>query len=101
MMVVAHAIFEAGWESGRLNASQDAFGNQEAERVVDGLERDRANLCSDDLGDCVGRDMRLTRHRAENRQPLGRHLNTELTKKIDRVRHGREAYIRYWTDSKI
>ena len=95
MMVVAHAIFEAGGRPGRLNAPEDAFGNEDAERVVDRLERDGANLCPHDRGDRVGRDMRLTRHRPQNRQPLSRNLNTELTKEIDRVRHGRTAYVKF------
>jgi hypothetical protein len=64
MMVVAHAIFEAGWRSRRLNAPEHAFRDQNTEGVVDRLKRDRTDLCPHRCRYRVGGDMRLTRDRS-------------------------------------
>jgi hypothetical protein len=95
MMVIAYAIFEAGRGSGRLNAPQHAFGNQQAEGVVDRLERDRADLGPDGFSHGVGRDVRLPCHRSQHRQSLGGDLNTKLTEEISRVGHDRKAYVKF------
>ena len=85
MVVVAHAIFEAGRGSGRLNAPQHAFGHQQAEGVVDRLQRNGADLGPDGFSHGVGRDVRLSRHGSQHGQSLGRDLNTKLTEEIGRA----------------
>ena len=85
VMVVADAVFEASRRAGGLNAPDEAAGDQHAERVVHRLERDRADLDPDGLGHGVGRDVGLPRHRPEDSQPLGGHLDTALPKEISRV----------------
>ena len=57
VVVVADAIFETSRRPGGLNAPDEAFGDQEAEGVVDRLERDRADLGPDDLSHAVGRNV--------------------------------------------
>lgn len=82
VMVVADPILEARGRSRRLNAAEEAFGNQEGERVVHGLERYGADLGSDSFGHAVGCDVGLIRHDSPDRQSLGRNLNTALAKKV-------------------
>jgi hypothetical protein len=82
VVVVADPVFEQRRRPGRLNAPDDALGDQEGERVVHGLKGDGANLDPDDLGHTVGRDVRLPRHRPENSQSLGGDLNTPLPKEV-------------------
>ena len=85
-MVVADPIFEAGRRSGGLNAPDQSLGDEEAERVVDRLQRDGADLGPDGLGHGVGRDVGLTGDRAQDRQPLGGDLDTAFTKEGRRIR---------------
>ena len=63
VMVVADPILETSRCAGGLNAPEEAFGDQDAERVVHGLERDGTDPGPDDLGHAVGRDVGLTCHR--------------------------------------
>ena len=89
VMVVADPVFEASRRAGGLNATDEAAGDQHAERVVHRLERDRADLGPDGLGDPIGRDVWLSRHRPEDSQSLGRDLNATLPQQVSRVdRHG-------------
>jgi hypothetical protein len=89
VMVIAHPIFEARRRPRRLNAAEEAFGNQEGERVVHRLERYGADLGPHRLGHAIGCDVRLIRHDAPDRQSLGRDLNTALAKKVRWIsRHG-------------
>jgi hypothetical protein len=85
MMVVADAILEAGRRAGRLNAPDQAFGDQDAEGVVHRLQRDGADFSPDDLGHAVGRDVGLARDRLKDGQSLRRHLDTALPKEVGRV----------------
>jgi hypothetical protein len=85
VVVVAHAIFESSGRPGRLDAPDEALGDEDAERVVHRLERDRADLRAGDRGHLVGGDVRLPRDGPQNGQPLGRHLNSVLTKQIRRA----------------
>jgi hypothetical protein len=87
VMVVADAVFESRRRSRGLNAPEQTRGDQHAQGVVHRLQRDRANLRPDGLGHGVGRDVRLSSHRAQHRQPLGRHLNAAFSKKPRRVGH--------------
>jgi hypothetical protein len=90
MVVVPDAVLEASGRPGRLNAPDEAFGDQEPQGVVHRLERDGADLRSDDVGHPVGRDVGLTRDRPQDSQSLGSDLNTVLTKEVSRVsRHDR------------
>lgn len=85
VVVVAHTRLESRWRPGRLNAPDEAFGNQDAEAVVDRLERDGPNLGPDGFGHGVGRSVGLTRDGPQDGQSLGGHLNAALAKEIGRV----------------
>ena len=90
MVVVADPILEAGRRAGGLDAADQAFGDQEAQRVVHRLERDGADLGPDDLGHAIGGDVGLAADRAEDRQTLGRDLNAARAKERRLIRsHGR------------
>jgi hypothetical protein len=85
MVIVADTIFETRRRAGRLNATDQTFGDQDVQRVVDRLKRDRANFAPHCLSDCVGRDMGRTRDRTQHRQSLRRYLNAVLSKQVGRV----------------
>ena len=85
VMIVADPILEASRRSGGLNAPDQPLGDQEAQGVVHRLQGDGADLGPDDLGHGVGRDVRLTRDRPQDRQPLGGDLNTPFTKEGGRI----------------
>jgi hypothetical protein len=85
VVVVANAILEASGCPGGLNAPEESFGDQDGESVVHRLERDRTDLTPHNPGHLVGRTVRPPRHRAKDRQSLGRDLNPALTKEISRI----------------
>jgi len=85
VVVVADAILEAGGGAGRLDASDDTFGDQQTECVVDRLQRDGPNLGPDDRGDDISGDMRLIGDSPQNGEALRGHLNSALTKEISRI----------------
>jgi len=87
MVVVADPILEASRRPGGLNAPDQAFGDQDAERVVHRLERDGADLSSDDVGHGVGCDMGLARDRPQDSQTLGCDLNAALAQEVCGVGH--------------
>jgi hypothetical protein len=80
MVVVADAGFEASRRPGRLNTPDEAFADQQTECVVHGLQGNGADLGPHGLRHAVGGDVGLTRHRPQDGQPLGRHVNTAFTK---------------------
>ena len=82
VMVVADPILEASRRPGGLNTPDQAFGDQEAEGVIDRLEGDGPDFGPDDLGHAVGRDVRLTRDSPQNSQSLSRDLNAVLAKEV-------------------
>jgi hypothetical protein len=82
MVVIADAIFETSWRTGGLNAPKQAPGNQHAQRVVHGLERNGADLRPDNVGHAVGRNVRLCGDRPKDRQSLGRDLYAAITKEV-------------------
>jgi hypothetical protein len=88
VMVVTDSIFETRRRSRRLNAADQAFGDQDAERVVHRLQRDRADLGAHCVSHSVCRDVGFARHRAQHGYPLGCYLNTALPKEIGGIRHG-------------
>jgi len=85
MVVVADAIFEAGWRADRLDSPKQPFLGQQAERVVNGLAGDGADLGPHHFGHAVGGDVGLTSDGTQDGQSLGRDLDAVLTKKIGRV----------------
>jgi hypothetical protein len=86
VMVVADAILEERCRPGRLNTPDESLRNEDAERVIDGLQRDGANLGSDRGGHAVGSDVRLSRYRSQHSQSLSGNLNAAFTKQVRRVR---------------
>jgi hypothetical protein len=86
VVIVADAILVACRRAGRLNAPDQARGGEKRQRVVHGLQRDGADLGSDDLGHVVGRDVRLTADCAKDSQSLGGHLDAALTKNAGLIR---------------
>ena len=78
-------VLEASRGAGRLDAPDEAFGDEDAKGVVHRLERDGPDLGPDDIGHGVGRDVGLTRDGAQDGQALGRDLNAALTKEVCRV----------------
>lgn len=89
VVVVADPIFKTSRRPGGLNAPNETFCGHQTERVIDRLERDRANLSSDSRGHAVSRGVRLRSDRPQHGQTLGRHLNSTLTKEVGWVsRHG-------------
>ena len=89
MVVVVDPVLEPGWRSGRLDAPDEPLPGQHAERVVHRLQRDGADFGSHRLRNRVGGDVRMTRDRAQDGEPLRRDLNAMLAKKAGRV--GRHA----------
>ena len=84
-MIVADAILEPRGRSGRLDAADQAFGDEQAERVVDRLQRNRANLGTHGVGDGIGRHMRRARDGPQDREPLRGDVETPLSKERCRV----------------
>jgi hypothetical protein len=85
MVVVADPILEARGRAGGLDAPDQPFGDENGEGIVDGLERDRPDLRSHDVGDGVSRDVRLSGNGSKDRQPLRGDLNAALPEKICRI----------------
>jgi hypothetical protein len=85
VVVVADPIFEAGRRSRWLNTANKAFLDQDAKCVVHGLKRDGADLCPDNLGNTVGRDVGPAGDGAQNGETLGRDLNTALPQELRRI----------------
>jgi len=80
VVVIADPTLEPRRRSCGLNAPNQAFADQDAERVVHRLQRNGADFGSHSVRDRVGGDVRLTRYGAQNGQSLRRHLNTTLAK---------------------
>lgn len=85
MVVVADPILETRRGSCRLNAPDEAFADQQGEGVIHRLQGNCADFGSDGLGDAVGRDVRLMRHRSQHGQPLRGDLDTAVTKGLCRI----------------
>ena len=60
VMVVADPRFESGRGSRWLNATDESLGNEDAERVIYRLQRDRADFASNRLRHRIGCDVRLS-----------------------------------------
>jgi hypothetical protein len=85
VVVVADAILEASRRPRRLNASDESLSGQQAEGVVDRLQRDGADLGPHGLGDAISGDVGLAPDRAQHSQALRRNLNAVLTKKVSLI----------------
>ena len=89
VVVVADPILEPGRRAGGLDAADQAFGDQDVQRVVHRLERDGADLGPDDLGHPIGRDVGLAADRTKDRQALSGDLNAARAKERRLIRiHG-------------
>jgi hypothetical protein len=84
MVVVTDPILEPSRRSGGLYASDQALGDQHTEGIVDRLQRDGTDLGPDHFGHGISRDVRLTGYGPQDRQSLGRHLDTALPKEVSR-----------------
>lgn len=78
VVIVAHTGFEAGGRTRGLNAPDEALRDEDTERVVDRLQRDRTDPRSHCLGNGIGGDVRLSRDHAQDRQSLGCDLDSFL-----------------------
>ena len=87
VVVVANPILESSRRPGWLDAPDEPFGNQDAERVVHRLERDGTDLGPNGIGHAVSCDVRPTSNRPQHSQPLSRYLNTVLPEEVCRVNH--------------
>jgi hypothetical protein len=85
VVVVTDAILEAGRRPSRLNAPDEALGDQDAEGVVHRLERDGPDLRPGDLGHLVSRDVRAACDCPQDSQSLGRDLDAVLPEEVSRV----------------
>jgi hypothetical protein len=85
VVIVADTRLKTSRRSGRLNAADEAFSHEQGERVVDGLQRNRANAGADDVGNGVSGDMGLARDGAQDGESLGGDLDTAGTKQRRRV----------------
>jgi hypothetical protein len=87
VMVVADPILETSRRSRWLDAANETLGDQDAERVIDSLERDRADSGPDDGGHRVRGDVGLRGNRPQYGQSLRGHLDAALPEKFRWV-HG-------------
>ena len=79
VVVVTHPIFVPGWRTWRLDATDKILVDQDGQRVVDRLARDRPDRRPNVLGHFVGRGVRTGRDSAQRRQPLSGHLHPVLS----------------------
>ena len=93
MMVVADTILETRRRPCRLDAPEKTLRNQHAQGVVHRLKRYRTDFDSHGFCDDISRDVRASRNRSENRQPLRSDLDTALPEKFGRVGHHVRHYI--------
>jgi len=85
VMVVPHPVLEASRRADRLDAPEQACGNQGIQGVVDRLTRDCPDVPSDRLTDLVRGAVRLLGHGTHHRNPLGSHLHAVGTQASSRV----------------
>lgn len=86
MVVVADPILETSGGPGRLESSDESFGDEKAEGVVDRLERDRTDLGPHHVRDRIGRDVGTARDCPEDGQSLGCYLDSALAEEFSRIR---------------
>lgn len=79
VVIVAYAVFVARRRSARLDPPDDPFVDEDAERVVDGLARDRPEGRSHIVGELISGGVPANRYRSENGEALRRDLQSMLT----------------------
>jgi tRNA 2-selenouridine synthase SelU len=82
VMIVADAILETRRRSGRLNAPDQPFSDEQSQRVVHRLQRNRPDLASHDFRHAVGGDVGFASHCAQDSQTLRRNLNAAVAKQL-------------------
>lgn len=93
VVVVADPALESRGRAGRLNAADETFGRQQRQGVIDGLQRDGAELRANRLGDAVGGDVRMQAHGPQHGETLRGHLNAAFAKGLGLVgNHGDRLY---------
>jgi hypothetical protein len=82
-----------------LNLADETLGHQQAQRVVDRLPRNGADLGPDDPGDDLGARVRPGLHGAEDGDALGSDLNAVLPKELRRPSRHPCSIAQAWTHS--
>ena len=85
VVVVVHPVLVASRRTDGLNPSENALIDQDAQCVVDGLARNRAEFELREFGHFVGRDVGADRHRPQHRDALGGCLKTVVAKLFGRA----------------
>ena len=94
VVIVTHSILVQRRGSSWLDASNDALFGQNAESIVNGLSRYRADFNSDKFGNGIGRTVRLSGNGFQHRQSLGRDLQAFFTKQLRIVlRHDHNLWL--------
>jgi hypothetical protein len=79
VMIITDAIFIQSSRTGWLYPPQQAFLDEQIERVVNGLTRNRSEFRANFLGHIIRRAVWSLRHCAQNRQPLCSHLHSVIS----------------------
>lgn len=89
MVVVTDTIFVPSRRSCRLDSTDEVLVYQYAERVVDSLARNGAEVGSNIVGKFVGRGVSMRRKSSHDRKALGSDLHPVVTEQLlDSVSHG-------------
>lgn len=84
VVIVADSVLVPGGGPGGLDAAQKPLVGEQADGVVNGPPRDRADLGRHDLDHLVGGGVRPGGDRAQHGDPLGRHLEPVLPQQLCR-----------------
>ena len=88
VMVVTDAVFVAGSGPRRLDAPNQVLVDEQRNRVVHRLTRDRPDHSPNFVGQLVGGGVAARRYGTHDRQPLSSHLHPMLAKKLmNLIRH--------------
>ncbi len=85
VMVVAHSVFVSGGEPRRLDAAHEVLLDEDAERVVHSLARNRPDHCSHIVGQLVGGRMPMNRDGSHNGEALSGDLHAVLAQQLFNV----------------
>lgn len=81
-MIITDAGLEPGRRSGGLNSAEQALVDQDTERVVYRLTRDRADYGPDIVGQLVGGGVGTSSDGHHQGEPLRRHLDATEPEKL-------------------
>ena len=101
VMIVADAILESRGGPRRLYTAEEPVIDEQRERVVDRLQRDRADLGSDAFGHAIRGDVRLTGYHAHDGEPLCGDVDATLAKERRVIALHRVSLNQIWNYSKI